>query len=482
MKTIGITGGIGSGKTTLCRMLEKRGVPVYEADARAKALYDSDPSLVPAMEKMLGTPLRGEDGKLDRRKLAGMLFADARVREKVEAIVHPHVLTDFLAWRESVEKEPWKGPGTVPFAVFESAIVLEKPLFAPYLDRIVWVDAPERDRIRRSMRRDGVPEEEIRRRVTAQRCSAEKADAVLLNDADEATLERRALELINDIWKQKNNTMDERLQTIHEAAAYVESRLEGRKPLVGIVLGSGLGKLADQIQDPIVISYRDIPGFPVSTAIGHKGNYIVGQLGGKTVIAMQGRIHFYEGYGIDKVVLPIRVMQKIGIKTLFVSNAAGACTSHNFHPGDLMIIRDHINMLPNPLIGPNHDEFGPRFPDMTRPYDPKLIARAKTIAARRHIPVLEGTYLALTGPTYETPAEYRFFRAIGADAVGMSTVPEVIVARHSDIPVFGMSVITDVAHDDYSDDYVTDGEAIVAAANAAADKMSAIFSELIETL
>ena len=482
MKTVGITGGIGSGKTTLCRLLEARGVPVYEADARTKALYDSDPALVPALEEALGTPLRGEDGKLDRKRLAGMLFADSRVRETVEAIVHPRVLQDFLAWRGALDGKPWNGPGTVPFAMFESAIVLEKPLFAPYLDKVVWMDAPEDQRIRRSALRDGVAEEEIRRRVDIQRHGAARADAVLVNDADPATLESRALDLLKEIWTQKNNTMDERLQTIHQAAAYVESRLEGRRPVVGIVLGSGLGKLADQIEDPLVISYRDIPGFPVSTAIGHKGNYIVGRLGGKTVIAMQGRIHFYEGYGIDKVVLPIRVMQKIGIKTLFVSNAAGACTSHNFHPGDLMIIRDHINMLPNPLIGPNHDEFGPRFPDMTRPYDPKLIARAKTIAARRHIPVLEGTYLALTGPTYETPAEYRFFRAIGADAVGMSTVPEVIVARHSDLPVFGMSVITDVAHDDYSDDYVTDGEAIVAAANAAADKMSAIFSELIESL
>ena len=482
MKTIGITGGIGSGKTTLCRMLEAAGAPVYEADARTKALYDSDPSLVPALEAALGTPLRGEDGKLDRRRLAGMLFADSRVRETVEAIVHPKVLEDFLAWRDACGKAPWKGPGQVPFVVFESAIVLEKPLFAPYIDKVVWIDAPERDRIRRSALRDGVPEEDIRRRAAAQRHSAAKADALLVNDADPATLLQRALDLLFEIWKTNNNTMDERLQTIHEAAAFVEARLGGRKPVVGIVLGSGLGKLADQIENPLVISYRDIPGFPVSTAIGHKGNYIIGTLAGKTVIAMQGRIHFYEGYGIDKVVLPIRVMQKIGIKYLFVSNAAGACTSHNFHPGDLMIIRDHINMIPNPLIGPNHDEFGPRFPDMTRPYDPKLIARAKAIAARKGIPVLEGTYLALTGPTYETPAEYRFFRAVGADAVGMSTVPEVIVARHSDLPVFGMSVITDVAHDDYSDDYVTNGEAIVAAANAAADKMSAIFSELIESL
>ena len=274
----------------------------------------------------------------------------------------------------------------------------------------------------------------------------------------------------------------ERLKIIHAAADYVASRLESRKPVVGIVLGSGLGKLADQIADPIVIPYKDIPGFAVSTAIGHKGNFIIGTLGGKMVIAMQGRIHYYEGYGIDKVILPIRVMQKVGIRYLFVSNAAGATTSLNYHPGDLMIIRDHINLLPNPLIGANHDEFGPRFPDMTRPYDIKLIAKAKAIAAKMNISVLEGTYLGLTGPTYETPAEYRFYRAIGADAVGMSTIPEVIAARHSDIPVFGMSVITDVAHDDYSDDYVTDGDAIVAAANAAADKMSTLFTQLIESL
>ena len=482
MKTLGITGGIGSGKTTLCRMLEGRGVPVYEADARTKALYDSDPSLLPALEKALGTPLRDGQGKLDRRRLAGMLFADEKARDTVEALVHPKVLEDFLAWREAREKEPWNGPGTVPFAVFESAIVLEKPLFAPYLDKIVWVDAAESERIRRSALRDDVPEEEIRRRVAAQGKCSSLADAVLRNDADPATLERRALDLLNEIWKQNNNTMDEKLQTIYDATTYVASRLEGRKPTVGIVLGSGLGKLADQIEDPLVISYRDIPGFPVSTAIGHKGNYIVGKLGGKEVIAMQGRIHYYEGYGIDKVVLPIRVMLKLGIRNLFVSNAAGACTSHNFHPGALMIIRDHINMLPNPLVGPNYEEFGPRFPDMTRPYDPKLIARAKHIAAEKGISVLEGVYLGLTGPTYETPAEYRFFRAIGADVVGMSTIPEVIVARQSDVPVFGMSVVTDVAHDDYSDDYVTDGEAIVAAADAAADKMSAIFSALIESL
>ena len=271
------------------------------------------------------------------------------------------------------------------------------------------------------------------------------------------------------------------LETIHLAADYVLPRLKGRTPLVGIVLGSGLGKLADQIEDPIVIPYGDIPGFSVSTAIGHKGNFIVGTLSGKTVIAMQGRIHFYEGYGISQSVLPIRVMKLLGIQYLFVSNAAGG-TNLAFKVGDLMIIKDHINLLPNPLIGPNLEDFGPRFPDMTRPYDPGLIRQAQKIAAQNGISLQRGVYVAVTGPCYETPAEYRYFRSIGADAVGMSTTPEVIVARHSGIPVFGMSVITDVAHATDDDDYVTDGEAIVKAADAAADKMTIIFKRLIEQL
>ena len=271
------------------------------------------------------------------------------------------------------------------------------------------------------------------------------------------------------------------LETIYAAADYVKSQMGGRQPVVGIVLGSGLGKLADEIQEPLVIPYKDIPGFPVSTAIGHKGNFIVGTLSGKTVIAMQGRIHYYEGYGMDKVTLPIRVMKVIGIQTLFVSNAAGG-TNLSYHVGDLMIIQDHINLLPNPLIGPNLDEFGPRFPDMTRPYDPKLIRLAQKIADEKGIHLQRGVYVAVTGPCYETPAEYRYFRSIGADAVGMSTTPEVIVARHSSIPVFGMSVITDVAHATDDEDYITDGEAIVKAADAAADKMSFLFKELIREL
>ena len=275
--------------------------------------------------------------------------------------------------------------------------------------------------------------------------------------------------------------MTDNLRFIHAASDYLVERLDGRKPTVGIVLGSGLGKLADEIQDPLVIPYKDIPGFPVSTAIGHKGNFIIGTLGGKCVIAMQGRIHYYEGYGMNQVVLPIRVMIRMGIQYLFVSNAAGG-TNLGFHVGDLMIIRDHINMIPNPLIGPNLDEFGPRFPDMTRPYEPGLIKKAEQIAEEEGIALQKGVYVAVSGPCYETPAEYKFFRLIGGDAVGMSTVTEVIVDRHSSIPVFGMSVITDVAHATDDEEYVTDGEVIVAAANAAADRMTVIFRRLIESL
>lgn len=277
--------------------------------------------------------------------------------------------------------------------------------------------------------------------------------------------------------------MDPRAERIYKAADYVKGILEtkGLQPGVGIVLGSGLGRLAEQISDPVTIPYRDIPGFPVSTALGHKGNFIIGTLGGKTVIAMQGRIHYYEGYPMDLVTLPIRVMKVIGIKYLFVSNAAGG-VNYDFKVGDLMIIKDHINMLPNPLIGPNLDDFGPRFPDMTRPYDHSLIALAKETASELGIDLKEGVYFAGTGPTYETPHEYRYIRIIGGDATGMSTVPEVIVARHSDIPVFGMSVITNEAHDDYAEDYVNDGDDVIKAANAAADRMSSLFARIIEKL
>jgi purine-nucleoside phosphorylase len=275
--------------------------------------------------------------------------------------------------------------------------------------------------------------------------------------------------------------MDERVLRINEAAEYIKSKIGEQTPYAGIVLGSGLGKLADKIENPIVVSYRDIPNFARSTAVGHKGNFIAGYLGGKFVVAMQGRFHYYEGYPMEQVTLPIRVMKVLGIKYLFVSNAAGG-VNFSFKVGDLMIINDHINLLPNPLIGKNLEDFGPRFPDMTRPYDLSVMALAKEIAQEENITLKEGVYLASTGPTYETPAEYKYFRTIGADAVGMSTIPEVIVARHSSIPVFGISVITNEAHDDYADDYVNDGDDVVKAADAAADRMTLLFTKLIERL
>ena len=275
--------------------------------------------------------------------------------------------------------------------------------------------------------------------------------------------------------------MDSVKERIYKAADAVKPHLGGRVPQVGIVLGSGLGKLVDKIEDQVVIPYRDIPGFPVSTAIGHKGNFIFGKLGGKDVLAMQGRIHYYEGYDMSEVILPIRVMKVLGISYLFVSNAAGAL-NFDYNVGDLMIIRDHINLQPNPLIGPNLDEFGPRFPDMTHPYDLGLIAKSEEIASEFGIPLHKGVYVGVTGACYETPAEMRFFQMVGADAVGMSTIPEVIAARHSQIPVFGMSVITDASLRDIDSDYKLDGESVVKAADAAADKMTLLFSRLIASI
>ena len=275
--------------------------------------------------------------------------------------------------------------------------------------------------------------------------------------------------------------MDPRAERIYTAADFIRKQLGDRKPVIGIVLGSGLGKLADKISDPITIPYKTIPGFPVSTAVGHKGNYIIGELGGKCVIAMQGRVHYYEGYPMDVVTIPIRVMKVIGIQYLFVSNAAGGI-NFDYRIGDLMIIKDHINLLPNPLLGPNLDDFGPRFPDMTHPYDQEIISKVKAIAAQLNIPLREGVYIGNTGPSYETPSEWHFYRTIGADAVGMSTIPEVIVARHSSIRVFGMSVITNAAQKEFAADYKNDGDDVVRTADAAADKMSLIFEKVIESL
>ena len=272
--------------------------------------------------------------------------------------------------------------------------------------------------------------------------------------------------------------MDPRVQRIHTAADYVLERIGEQKPLVGIVLGSGLGKLADQIENPIVIPYKEIPEFPVSTAIGHKGNFIYGDMGGHKVIAMQGRFHYYEGYSMKEVTFPVRVMKACGIETLFVSNAAGGMNS-SFRIGDLMIIDDHINLFPeHPLRGKNDPELGVRFPDMHEAYDQQLIALAEKIAAEKNIHLQKGVYVGTQGPTFETRAEYRYFRAIGGDAVGMSTVPETIVARHAGIKVFGISVITDLGG--FGVPVAATHEEVQEAANAAQPIMTMIMSEMIK--
>jgi len=233
------------------------------------------------------------------------------------------------------------------------------------------------------------------------------------------------------------------LEQIKNTTAYIQSKISV-SPEIGIILGTGLGGLVKEINIKHTINYGDIPNFPVSTVEGHSGKLIFGELGGKNVVAMQGRFHYYEGYTLQQVTFPVRVMKLLGIQKLFVSNASGG-TNPDFEIGDLMIINDHINFFPsNPLIGKNIAELGPRFPDMSEAYSKELIAKAKQMAAINKIKVQEGVYLGLSGPTFETPAEYRMIRTLGADAVGMSTVPEVIVARHMNIPCFAISIITDL--------------------------------------
>ena len=273
--------------------------------------------------------------------------------------------------------------------------------------------------------------------------------------------------------------MDCRLKEFKESAEYILSRCK-QQPLIGIILGSGLGRLADVIENPTIIPYHDIPHFKTSTAIGHKGNLIIGQLGGKTIVAMQGRFHYYEGYTMQEVTYPVRVMATMGVRYLMVSNAAGGINP-NFRVGDLMMITDHINLMPNPLIGKNIEDMGPRFPDMTRAYCSKMKEIAIQEAKKLNIDIKEGVYVAGTGPTFETPAEYRFFGMIGGDAVGMSTVPEVIVARHCGIDVFGMSVISNEAHT-ITDTTVNDGNDVIVAANKAAEKMTLLFTNIIKNL
>lgn len=238
------------------------------------------------------------------------------------------------------------------------------------------------------------------------------------------------------------------LAEIDQTADQIRSRLTSQ-PRIGMILGSGLGSLADSVVDPLKISYDELSHWPVSTVQGHLGQLIVGQLEGQDVLVMQGRAHYYEGYSMDRVTLPVRVMQRLGIENLIVTNAAGA-VNPDYQPGDLMLITDHVNLIgmtgPNPLRGPNLDEFGPRFPDMSRPYDRELSSIARSVAESQNIALNEGVYICLAGPTFDTPADLRFLRAIGVDAVGMSTVPEVIVARHGGMRVLGISGISNKAN------------------------------------
>jgi purine-nucleoside phosphorylase len=269
------------------------------------------------------------------------------------------------------------------------------------------------------------------------------------------------------------------VKEINEAVRFIQSKCSTR-PLVGIVLGSGLGSFADEIQVECEIEYSDIPHFPVSTVEGHSGKLIFGNLSGKKVVAMAGRFHYYEGYTTKEVVFPIRVLKFLGIKTLLISNAAGGINS-SFKVGDLMIIKDHISMLTiNPLLGKNVDEFGERFPDMSEPYKNYLIENAKKIALENRIEIKEGVYVGVTGPTFETRAEYKMLNILGGDAVGMSTVQEVIAAVQLGLPVFAISVITDIGIRE--EENTITHEEVLQAAKDAEPKLTLIFKQLIAQL
>lgn len=269
------------------------------------------------------------------------------------------------------------------------------------------------------------------------------------------------------------------LEKIKETGTYIQSKT-GFNPVVGIILGTGLGGLVKEIEIEHSLGYETIPNFPVSTVEGHNGKLIFGKLGGKNVVAMQGRFHFYEGYSMKEVTFPVRVMKYLGVHTLLVSNASGGMNP-DFNIGDLMILNDHINLFPdNPLIGRNYKELGPRFPDMSKTYDKELIKKAVEIAFEKGIKVQQGVYAGLTGPCFETPAEYKYIRTIGADAVGMSTVPEVIVARHGEMRCFAISIITDLGVEGKIVE-VTHQDVIDVAAKAEV-KMTEIMKELIKNI
>lgn len=266
------------------------------------------------------------------------------------------------------------------------------------------------------------------------------------------------------------------LEKIRQTAQFISSQV-AELPKTGIILGTGLGQLVDHMRIIKEIPYNEIPNMPVSTVEGHSGKLIFGYLGERYVVAMQGRFHYYEGYDMKQVTFPVRVMKALGVDTLFVSNAAGGMNKE-FRVGDIMIITDHINLFPeNPLRGKNYNELGPRFPAMTEPYSKELIALADEIAREKGIRVMHGVYVGTPGPTFETPAEYEYFRVIGGDAVGMSTVPEVIVAKHADMRVFGVSVITDLGGKDITE--VPSHEEVQKAAIQAQPFMTEIMKELV---
>lgn len=269
------------------------------------------------------------------------------------------------------------------------------------------------------------------------------------------------------------------LPQIQETVSFIRTKTPTETP-VGIILGTGLGALAKEIQIETQIPYETIPHFPVSTVESHAGRLLIGKLGGRNVVAMQGRFHFYEGYTMRQITFPVRVMKYLGVKTLLISNACGGMNPQ-YRPGDIMLITDHINLLgDNPLRGQNEPELGPRFPDMSQPYSNRLIALAETLALQEHIKVHRGVFVAVMGPNLETRAEYRFLRTIGADVVGMSTVPEVIVANHMGLECLGFSIITDECFPDSLQP--VDLPKIIQTANEAEPKMTLIMKKVVERL
>ncbi len=272
------------------------------------------------------------------------------------------------------------------------------------------------------------------------------------------------------------------LEIIDRIAGAVRSKLK-LQPRIGLILGTGLGDLAEAVQNRVIIPYSEIPDWPLSTVVGHAGRLVIGELDGQHLLVMQGRVHYYEGYTMAQVTLPVRVMQRLGIKTLIVTNAAGGINPA-FTPGDVMLITDHLNLVGmaglNPLIGPNLDELGPRFPDMSQAYDRELCNLTRRVASENHIPLREGVYVCLSGPSFETPADLRFLRVAGVDSVGMSTVPEVIVARHGGMRVLGFSGISNKASLDGNT--ITSNEEVLEAGRVLVPKLEKLIHGILQAL